>query len=95
MSTKQAVSAAFHGIRVAFVAITVFQFSLGGPLAGSLQAQEKKHTRSPIKHVIVLIGENRSFDHLFAAYVPNSHDSVSSAWTRMRRLPIPPFPHPH
>jgi hypothetical protein len=33
MSTKQAVSAAFHGIRVAFVAITVFQFSLGGTAA--------------------------------------------------------------
>lgn len=82
MSTKQAVSAAFHGIRVAFVAITVFQFSLGGPLAGSLQAQEKKHTRSPIKHVIVLIGENRSFDHLFAAYVPNSHDSVSNLFSK-------------
>jgi phospholipase C len=82
MSTKQAVSAAFHGIRVAFVAITVFQFSLGGPLAGSLQAQEKKHTRSPLKHVIVLIGENRSFDHLFAAYVPNSHDSVSNLFSK-------------
>jgi phospholipase C len=25
-------------------------------------------TRSPIKHVIVIIGENRTFDHLFATY---------------------------
>ena len=25
---------------------------------------------SPIKHVIVIIGENRSFDHVFATYVP-------------------------
>jgi phospholipase C len=94
MSTKQAVSAAFHGIRVAFVAITVFQFSLGGPLAGSLQAQEKKHTRSPIKHVIVLIGENRSFDHLFAAYVPNSHDSVSNLFSK-RIINADGTPGPH
>jgi phospholipase C len=27
-------------------------------------------TGSPIKHVIVIIGENRSFDHVFATYVP-------------------------
>jgi len=78
MSLKQIVSNALHGLRVAFVAVTVFQFSLGGPLAGSLQAQEKTHTRTPIKHVIVLIGENRTFDHIFATYVPKSHDSVSN-----------------
>ncbi len=27
-------------------------------------------TASPIQHVIIIIGENRSFDHLFATYVP-------------------------
>ena len=26
------------------------------------------HTRTPIKHVIVIIGENRTFDHLFATW---------------------------
>jgi len=34
-------------------------------------------TRTPIKHVIVIIGENRSFDHVFATYKPvNSSDKV-------------------
>jgi phospholipase C len=28
------------------------------------------NTTTPIKHVIVIIGENRTFDHLFATYVP-------------------------
>jgi phospholipase C len=28
--------------------------------------------QSPIKHVIVIIGENRSFDHVFATYQPTS-----------------------
>ncbi len=78
MSLKQVISNCLHGLRVAFVALTVFQFSLGGPLAGSLQAQENTHTRTPIKHVIVLIGENRTFDHIFATYVPKSDDSVSN-----------------
>ena len=42
--------------------------------------QGKVHgqTVTPIKHVIVLIGENRTFDHLFATYVPKSGDSVSN-----------------
>ena len=35
-------------------------------------------TETPIKHVIVLIGENRTFDHIFATYVPKSKDSVSN-----------------
>ena len=33
-------------------------------------------TQTPITHVIVLIGENRSFDHVYATYVPQSGDSV-------------------
>src|SRR5580692_5783562 len=78
MSLRKTVSKCFHGLRVAFVAVTVFQFCLGVPLVGSLQADEKDHTRSPIKHVIVLIGENRTFDHLFATYVPKSGESVKN-----------------
>jgi len=37
---------------------------------------DKPKTETPIKHVIVLIGENRSFDHVFATYVPKSRDSI-------------------
>ena len=33
-------------------------------------------TRTPIKHVIVIIGENRSFDHVFATYVPRRGQTV-------------------
>jgi phospholipase C len=29
-------------------------------------------TASPVKHVIIIVGENRSFDHLFATYVPKN-----------------------
>jgi phospholipase C len=78
MSLKQTVSKAFHGLRVGFIAFTVFQFSLGGPLADSLQAQDKPHTRTPIKHVIVIVGENRSFDHIFATYEPRDGESVDN-----------------
>src|ERR1700731_670468 len=48
-------------------------------LIASLQAAEPNtpvdalKTATPIKHVIIIVGENRSFDHLFATYVPR-HD---------------------
>jgi acid phosphatase len=35
-------------------------------------------TASPIKHVIVLIGENRSFDHAFGTYVPKTGQTISN-----------------
>ncbi len=34
--------------------------------------------RSPIKHVIVIIGENRSFDHVFATYKPRRRPTVDN-----------------
>jgi phospholipase C len=37
-------------------------------------ANDSVKTASPIKHVIIIVGENRSFDHLFATYKPKSHD---------------------
>ena len=82
MPLKKTVSKCFHAFRAALFAITVVQFSLGGPLAGSLLARDHDHdnggTDSPIKHVIVLIGENRTFDHLFATYVPKGGESVKN-----------------
>jgi phospholipase C len=39
-------------------------------------------TASPIKHVIVIIGENRSFDHVFATYQPRAGQSVSNLLSR-------------
>jgi phospholipase C len=35
-------------------------------------------TRTPIKHVILLIGENRTFDHVFATYTPPRGQSVEN-----------------
>src|ERR1700676_3392008 len=40
----------------------------------SEEAHDSIKTASPIKHVIIIVGENRSFDHLFATYKPKSQD---------------------
>jgi phospholipase C len=70
MSLKRFARSSMHCLRIGLTSLALFQFSLGGPLASSAQAQtdNDNKTTSPIKHVIVIIGENRSFDHVFATY---------------------------
>lgn len=41
-----------------------------------------RDTASPIKHVIVILGENRSFDHVFATYTPRPGQHVSNLLSR-------------
>jgi hypothetical protein len=36
------------------------------------------NTATPIKHVIVIVGENSSFDHLSATYVPKPGERVNN-----------------
>ncbi len=42
------------------------------------QIRKEAPTATPIRHVIVVIGENRTFDHVFATYVPKAGQSVSN-----------------
>jgi phospholipase C len=39
-------------------------------------------TTTPIKHVVIIVGENRSFDHVFATYVAPSGDHVANLLTK-------------
>jgi phospholipase C len=70
MSFKKMASHAANGVRLGCVSLALLQFSVGAPLANSQTSDPSTNTTSPIKHVIVIIGENRSFDHVFATYVP-------------------------
>ena len=40
--------------------------------------QQLPATTTPIKHVIVIIGENRTFDHVYATYTPKEGETVSN-----------------
>src|SRR5437016_3198930 len=42
------------------------------------QTQGDGLTRTPIKHVLLIIGENRSFDHLLGLFRPGPGQSVSN-----------------
>ena len=47
------------------------------PAFGATQ-DNSANTQTPIKHVIVIIGENRTFDHIFATYTPKRGEHVSN-----------------
>jgi phospholipase C len=40
--------------------------------------ESDQSTTTPVQHVIVIIGENRSFDHVFATYRPHGGQDVSN-----------------
>src|ERR1700722_3419740 len=46
--------------------------------AGPDTGQNDGMTTTPIKHVIVIIGENRSFDHVYATYKPKAGQTVDN-----------------
>jgi phospholipase C len=53
--------------------------------SGSAQAEE---SQTPIRHVIVIIGENRTFKHIFATCKPVNHDE--KVWHLLsRKSPTP------
>jgi phospholipase C len=54
------------------LALSVFEFGASAQGADPDNAVDAIKTATPIKHVIIIVGENRSFDHLFATYVPRS-----------------------
>jgi phospholipase C len=59
-------------MRTGLGTLATLQLALG-PMAA--HAADNR-TASPIKHVIVIIGENHSFDNVFATYVPKTTDGI-------------------
>src|SRR5580700_11279976 len=80
MHLKNFASHASKTVCLGLATVALFQFTVGASLAGAIPPQKKSNpdnnTVTPIKHVIVIIGENRSFDHVFATYVPKKGESV-------------------
>ncbi len=72
MSFKEAASSVFQALRMGLASLALCQFVASTTLSAAtpVPASNDANTISPIKHVIVIIGENRSFDHVFATYVP-------------------------
>jgi len=77
MSLKHVASKSMQCLRIGLTSIALLQFSIGPALANQAPPQDNAgKTTTPIKHVIVIIGENRSFDHVFATYKPKGDQTV-------------------
>ncbi len=53
--------------------------NLGAPAPAAAQEHP---TATPIQHVIVIIGENRTFDHVYGTYKPQAGQTVSNLLTK-------------
>ncbi len=81
MSLKRLASNAVHGLRMGMASLALFQFVIGTTLSGAVPPQpaaSNPYAGLAIQHVIVIIGENRSFDHVFATYQPQPGETVSN-----------------
>jgi phospholipase C len=82
MHLKSVASEVWRQARIGVALLAMFQFAVGASLAAGAEPPASKapsrdaQTTSPIKHVIIIIGENRSFDHVFATYVPKNGQTV-------------------
>ncbi len=61
----------------ALCALSTFASSTTGYAAGT-DAAASLETKSPIKHVVILIGENRGLDHTFGVYKPKGKGQTIS-----------------
>jgi phospholipase C len=74
MTLRRPLTNALQCARFGLTSIALLQLTVGTSLFA--QQTGDANTTSPIKHVIVIIGENRSFDHVFATYQPRRGQSV-------------------
>ncbi len=58
--------------------VTLFSTVLNLVEAPSLAAQTPPAAATPIQHVIIIIGENRTFDHVYATYKAKHGQKVSN-----------------
>jgi phospholipase C len=65
-------------MRSAAIVLSSLQVFAGIPTQAAPAHDPSLNTRTPIKHVIVIIGENRTFDHVFATYRPKWGQKVDN-----------------
>jgi phospholipase C len=98
MTAKHLAFTAMRAVRTGLISTAMFQLAIGSAFAAGQTdtGSRDADTTTPIKHVIVIIGENRSFDHVFATYVPKKGQTVfnllSEGIVKADGTPGPNFP---
>ena len=75
-----------------FLSVCLVAAMITGPIWTPVASAATVKTATPIKHIVIIFGENRSFDHYFGTY-PNAlnpagepHFSRASGYTDRERL---------
>ena len=66
------------GLRVGVAAAALGAFTANGGAADPDKSADRATTATPIKHVIVVIAENSSFDHAFGTFRPREGQHISN-----------------
>jgi len=79
------------GIKKGLASLMVLQLLVGAPLSALAEDRHERRnpardTRTPIKHVIIIIGENRTFDHIFGTFVSGHGEKISNLLSPTRLL---------
>ncbi|MDA8250304.1 MAG: alkaline phosphatase family protein [Rhodospirillales bacterium] len=70
-----------RGLKLALracVSLAVVAAQAAAPAMAATPGANDGNTATPIKHVIYIIGENRSFDHVFGLYKPRAGETISN-----------------
>jgi phospholipase C len=77
--------ACLPGLKRGLAMLMVLQLLVGAPISAFAATRDRdrdpnpdRDTRTPIKHVIIIIGENRAFDHVFGTFVPRHGQTISN-----------------
>lgn len=61
-----------------FDLVSIAPLSAFAQSEAAIDPARHRENQSPIEHVIVIVGENRTFDHLFATYKPRPGETVDN-----------------
>ena len=67
----------FRNRAMAYASLAAMAANSVAPAMAATTGPNDGKTTTPIKHVIIIVGENRSFDHLFATYVPPNGSALN------------------
>ena len=77
MKSNRKITAPCGTLKCGAMMMIALQVFAGLPRSANAQTPVPA-TTTPIKHVIVIIGENRTFDHVYATYTPKQGETVSN-----------------
>jgi phospholipase C len=80
--TKYAPRSRKFGLLASVAAAALGVFTTNAGAVDPDKSADRTHTTTPIKHVIVVIAENSSFDHTFGTYRPRNGQSIGNLLSR-------------